>query len=434
MKKNFKNKLVGCMVLTTLVGILAVPSLAQVGQKMAYLNYNNMKVTLNGQTLNLKDSNGNAVEPFTIDGTTYLPLASISQALGVNVSWDGSTNTVALTTTTPSTSGNTASPTINTTTTTTQSISMDKAKEIALNHAGLTASQATFFKSILDWENGRQVYDIEFYSGNKEYDYEIDVATGTILSYDYDIEGYINTPVTPSTPGTPTQSTGDIGATKAKEIALNHAGVASSNAVFLNAKLDYDDGRRVYDVEFYSGNKEYDYEIDAASGTIISFDYDIEGYVNTPAQSTNDIGANKAKEIALNHAGVAASNAVFLNAKLDYDDGRRVYDVEFYSGNKEYDYEIDAASGTIISFDYDVESYTPSQSAGTSSGSYISEAAAKQIVEQKAGTTGIYREFKLDRDDGRTVYEGELRSGITEYDFTIDATSGTILEWEIDRG
>ena len=63
----------------------------------------------------------------------------------------------------------------------------------------------------------------------------------------------------------------------------------------------------------------------------------------------------------------------------------------------------------------------------------ISEAQAKQIVEQRAGTTGTYREFKLERDDGRTVYEGELRSGQTEYDFTIDATTGTILEWEVDR-
>lgn len=334
MKKNFKNKLVGCMVVTTLVGILAVPSLAQVGQKMAYLNYNNMKVTLNGQTLNLKDSNGNPVEPFTIDGTTYLPLASVSQALGVNVAWDGNTNTVALTT---SSAGNTTTPT--------QNIGMDQAKEIALKHAGLSASQATFFKTMSDWEDGKQIYDIEFYSGNKEYDYEIDMTTGTILSYDYDIEGY----------------------------------------------------------------------------------------VNTPAQSSNDIGADKAKEIALNHAGVAASNAVFLTAKLDRDDGRRVYDVEFYSGNKEYDYEIDAADGSILSFDYDVEGYTPDQNTSTSSGSYISEAAAKKIVEQKAGTTGTYREFKLDRDDGRAVYEGELRSGTTEYDFTIDATTGTILEWDVDR-
>ena len=49
--------------------------------------------------------------------------------------------------------------------------------------------------------------------------------------------------------------------------------------------------------------------------------------------------------------------------------------------------------------------------AADSSGSYIGEARAKQIVEQRAGTTGTYREFKLERDDGRMVYEGELRSG-----------------------
>ena len=57
----------------------------------------------------------------------------------------------------------------------------------------------------------------------------------------------------------------------------------------------------------------------------------------------------------------------------------------------------------------------------------------KAIVEARAGTTGTYREFKLERDDGRMVYEGELRSGQTEYDFTIDASTGTILEWETDR-
>ena len=148
--------------------------------------------------------------------------------------------------------------------------------------------------------------------------------------------------------------------------------------------------------------------------------------------SSTDIGAEKAKTIALNHAGVSASNAVFLHAKLDYDDGRRTYEVEFYSGSKEYDYEIDAATGEILSYDFDAERYTPSTSSG-SSGTYISEAQAKQIVEQRAGTTGTYREFKLERDDGRTVYEGELRSGQTEYDFTIDATTGAILEWEVDR-
>ena len=79
--------------------------------------------------------------------------------------------------------------------------------------------------------------------------------------------------------------------------------------------------------------------------------------------------------------------------------------------------------------DYDAEHYTPSAAFGN----YIGEAKAKQIVEQRAGTTGTYREFKLERDDGRMVYEGELRSGWTEYEFTIDALTGTVLEWEVDH-
>ena len=85
-----------------------------------------------------------------------------------------------------------------------------------------------------------------------------------------------------------------------------------------------------------------------------------------------------------------------------------------------------------MSYDFDAERYTPSVSSDTT-GTYISETKAKQIVEQRAGTTGTYREFKLERDDGRMVYEGELRSGQTEYDFTIDASTGTILEWDVDR-
>ena len=82
-------------------------------------------------------------------------------------------------------------------------------------------------------------------------------------------------------------------------------------------------------------------------------------------QSRADIGAGKAKTIALNHAGVSASNAVFLHAKLDYDDGRRTYEVEFYSGSKEYDYEIDAATGELLSYDFAAERYTPADSSGS---------------------------------------------------------------------
>ena len=43
----------------------------------------------------------------------------------------------------------------------------------------------------------------------------------------------------------------------------------------------------------------------------------------------------------------------YSKVKLDDDDGRGVYEIEFYVGNTEYDYEIDAHSGGIIEYDID---------------------------------------------------------------------------------
>ena len=62
----------------------------------AELFYNNIKIVVNGQEIQPKDPNGNYVEPFIINGTTYLPVRAVSDALGVNVDWDGNTNTVIL--------------------------------------------------------------------------------------------------------------------------------------------------------------------------------------------------------------------------------------------------------------------------------------------------------------------------------------------------
>lgn len=270
MKKNWKTWIAGGAALTLLVGTLSLPTLAASGSRIAQLDYADMKVTLNGQTVDLRDAYGNKVEPFTINGTTYLPVASIGKALDLNVSWDNSTKTVILTTASGGQSTGTNSGATNANTG--SYIGEAKAKEIALNHAGVSASQATFVRSQFEYDDGRAVYDVDFWSGNKEYDYEIDAQSGTIVSYDFDIEGY-----THSSSGS-SQSSADIGAEKAKTIALNHAGVSASNAVFLHAKLDYDDGRRTYEVEFYSGSKEYDYEIDAATGEILSYDFDAERY------------------------------------------------------------------------------------------------------------------------------------------------------------
>ena len=155
-------------------------------------------------------------------------------------------------------------------------------------------------------------------------------------------------------------ASGDIGIEKANEIAISHAGLSSGSVSFVKAKIDHEDGVKVYDIEFYSGNVEYDYEINAATGTIVSFDQDIENYeiptqpaAPTQAQTASVISVDKAKQIALSHAGV--SGASFKKVKLDTDDGVRVYEIEFKVGNVEYDYDIDASSGAIISSSSEID-------------------------------------------------------------------------------
>jgi len=92
-----------------LVSVLFVPAFASSLTKSADLVYNNINISLNGTAITPTDASGNTVEPFTIDGTTYLPVRAIANALGLGVSWDGSTNTVALTSSASGSSSSTGS-------------------------------------------------------------------------------------------------------------------------------------------------------------------------------------------------------------------------------------------------------------------------------------------------------------------------------------
>ena len=73
-----------------------------------------------------------------------------------------------------------------------------------------------------------------------------------------------------------------------------------------------------------------------------------------PTQAAaSGISADRAKQIALSHAGV--SGASFTKVKLDTDDGVRVYEIEFKVGSVEYEYDIDASSGAIISSSSEID-------------------------------------------------------------------------------
>lgn len=174
---------------------------------------------------------------------------------------------------------------------------------------------------------------------------------------------------------------------EAENAALRDAGLNEEEASALRTKLEFDDGRFQYEVDFYSNGTEYEYLIQAKDGEIIA--RDIEGGANsdnygqnlsrdTRNQSATDgnstaqpqgksldeakadsdgtyIGVDRAKSIALNHANLNESEVQFAKAKQENDDGREEYEIEFYSGRTEYDYTIDAISGDIIEYDVDYD-------------------------------------------------------------------------------
>lgn len=97
MKHNWKSFISGCLVTAVAVGLIGTAA-ATVGRQTVAVDYNNIKVTLDGQQVALVDANGNAVEPFAINGTTYLPIRAVATALGLDVDWDSATTTAVLST------------------------------------------------------------------------------------------------------------------------------------------------------------------------------------------------------------------------------------------------------------------------------------------------------------------------------------------------
>ena len=92
LKEKLKGFVVGVVLASLVVG--AIPTMAEKITKSAELFYNDIKVVIDGKQADLKDAQGNTVEPFIIDGTTYLPVRAVSNALNKAVSWDGATKTV----------------------------------------------------------------------------------------------------------------------------------------------------------------------------------------------------------------------------------------------------------------------------------------------------------------------------------------------------
>ena len=146
----------------------------------------------------------------------------------------------------------------------------------------------------------------------------------------------------------------------AKKIVLENANIPEDEVSFLRVHLDREDGRNVYDIEFLSGTTEYDYEIDASTGDIVAYDSDVEGYslsenTATASASSTQISLDEAKAIALKDAGMTEADVAFMETEMERDDGIAQYQISFIAGQTEYEYEIDANSGSILGRDIEKE-------------------------------------------------------------------------------
>lgn len=144
-----------------------------------------------------------------------------------------------------------------------------------------------------------------------------------------------------------------IGKDKALNIALAKAGLKKSQISGCAVEFECDDGNITYDIEFYCGSTEYEFEIDATTGNIIEYETDGDGYEGSHHKNSADnsgskyIGRSRAKEIALAKAGLTALQ--IHDYEIELDDGE--YEIDFKYQNMEYEVDIDAKTGRVLKFD-----------------------------------------------------------------------------------
>lgn len=288
------------------------------------------------------------------------------------------------------------------------------------------------------------------------------ILTGAALSLAVAMTGCGGKPVINQQPSSQAQL---ISMEAAQEVALKAANIAAEDAAISATTLNEVAGTSCYKVEFTSGDYAYAYTVNAETGAIMEMSSRDKNAVDTQAQTeatapaaasdttpaqnsattqsqspatassqtvTGTVNEETAQKIALEHAGVKATDATITKSRLDYEDRRQVYEIEWYAGGKKYDYEIAVDTGEVLSSGYDEK--TAGWSGSNSNNVTASEADAKQTaLGRVSGATekDIY-EWQFDYDDGRPEYEGKIIYGGTEYDFTIDASNGSVVEWEAE--
>lgn len=150
-----------------------------------------------------------------------------------------------------------------------------------------------------------------------------------------------------------------------------------------------------------------------------------ETAAETETETENYITEDEAKTKALAHAKLEGDEVTYTRVNQDTKEGREVYEIEFYFEDKEYDYDIDAVTGEVISHSSDTDTNAEN------TGDDIGEEAARALILEKADGAAA-ENVVINRDvvDGQVIYEGTVVLEGKTYEFEVDAANGIITKWE----
>ncbi len=321
-----------------------------------------VSIIIDGSDVYFKNAAGEAVYPILYDGVTYLPLRAVGELMSKNVNWDEKNKIISISGKRASVSSDSPNKNIGR-----QKVTVQERPDFTI----LIENDKKEFYSV----SGERMYPM-LYNGstylplrsigeimNKEVLW--DSSSKTVMLRDFMSSTVTDADSFNSFNGDKQgESTEDnnlsgknMDLRRAKEEALNHAGVKEDDVTFTKAKMDYEDGRLVYEIEFYKDGKKYKYEIDAKTNEIIKFDTDLKDNSQKDVKkkesksNKNGISIEEAKNIALKHANINKSDAVFIKEETDYDDGIYVYEIEYQTEEMEYEFKIDADTGKVMEYE-----------------------------------------------------------------------------------
>ncbi|GAK08776.1 PepSY domain-containing protein [Geomicrobium sp. JCM 19038] len=185
---------------------------------------------------------------------------------------------------------------------------------------------------------------------------------------------------------------------------------------------DVEDGVTVYEVELYSGQEDFDVDIDVATGDILNIDGNLLEAENTIDVS---ISQEEAEDIARNQTGLADIAQIELEMKSQ----SYVYDIEMLSIDDDTDIVIDANSGDVYSMD---TSIATKGADAFKDANLMPRSELESILVEQFGEDLTIKDLDLDRENGKFMYEVEIIADNVRYELVVDAENGTLLEQEID--